>query len=363
MTWSLTLMAYLARRFTASVLVVFAAFVALALSLDLADLFSRTTAKGIPTGVVLSMSFLKLPDIAQKLLPFAVLLGAVLAFSRLARSHELVATRAGGVSAWQFLSPPLFVAIWLGVLTMTLFSPMSAALLSQYARLEARYIHGQASQLAVSPSGLWLRQGDAARQSVVHALRVSEQGVHLEEVTVFSYQGLDQFAGRIDAASADLTNGKWHLVNAWVSGPEGPPAHHDAYDLATELTPAQIEESFASPDTISFWDLPRFIANAEKAGFSALRHRLYWYSLLALPLLFSAMVFMAASFSFRLTRLGGIPRLILAATLSGIGVYFLGEMTRALGQSGILPAPLAAMAPAVAAILLGMTLLFHEEDG
>jgi len=79
--------------------------------------------------------------------------------------------------------------------------------------------------------------------------------------------------------------------------------------------------------------LPRFIANAEGAGFSALRHRLYWYSLLALPLLFSAMVFMAASFSLRLARLGGVPQLVLAAVLSGFGVYFLGEMTRALGQS------------------------------
>jgi lipopolysaccharide export system permease protein len=356
-------MAYLARRFIGSVLTVFAALVALALSLDLADLFSRTTQRSIPPGIVLSMSLLKLPDIAQKLLPFAVLLGAVLAFSKLARSQEMVATRAAGVSAWQFLTPSLFVAIWMGVLTMTLFSPMSAAFLTEYTRLEARYIRGQASQLAVSPTGLWLRQGDVSAQAVVHALRVAEQGVHLEDVTVFLYQGQDRFSGRIDAASADLVNGRWHLADTWVSDAAGLPQHRDTYDLPTELTPAQIQESFASPDTISFWDLPRFIATAESAGFSALRHRLYWYSLLALPLLFSAMVFMAASFSFRLTRLGGISKLVLAATLSGIAVYFMGEMTRALGQSGILPTPLAAVAPAAAAILLGMTLLFHEEDG
>jgi len=363
MTWSITLMSYLARRFVLSVLIVFGAFAALALSIDLADLFSRTTERGIPPDVVISMSLLKLPDIAQKLLPFAVLLGAVLAFSRMSRSHELVATRAAGISAWQFLTPPLLVAIALGLLTMTLFNPMASSFLSQYTRLEARYIHGQASQLAVSSTGLWLRQGDAAHQSVVHALRVADQGVHLEEVIVFLYQGLDHYAGRIDAASAELQSGRWHLADAWVSGADGLPRHHDVYDLPTELTPSQIQESFASPDTISFWELPHFIANAEGAGFSALRHRLYWYSLLALPLLFSAMVFMAASFSLRLARLGGLPKLILAAILSGFGVYFLGDVTGALGQSGILPTPLAALAPAAAASLLGMTLLFHEEDG
>ena len=41
MTWSLTLMSYLARRFVISVFIVFGAFAALALSIDLADLFSR----------------------------------------------------------------------------------------------------------------------------------------------------------------------------------------------------------------------------------------------------------------------------------------------------------------------------------
>ena len=55
-------------------IIVFGALCAIALSLDLADLFSRTTERGIPPDVVISMSFLKLPDIAQKLLPFAVLL-------------------------------------------------------------------------------------------------------------------------------------------------------------------------------------------------------------------------------------------------------------------------------------------------
>ncbi len=363
MNWSPTLMAYLARRFILSVGGVFAALSALALSLDLADQFTRNSERGIPASVVVTMSLLKLPDVAEKLLPFAVLLGAVLAFARMSKSHELVAVRASGISAWEFLAPPLAVSIMLGVGAMTLFSPMAASFLAQYSRLEARYVHGQASQLSVSSTGLWLRQGDGAHQSVVHALRVADQGVHLEDIIIFNYEGQDRYAGRIDAASADLQKGHWHLRNAWVSGVDGRPQHRDTYDLPTDLTPQEIEESFASPDTISFWELPRFISNAEAAGFSAVRHKIYWYSLLVLPLLFAAMVFMAASFSLHLVRLGGQTRLIIVAIMSGFGVYFLGNLTSALGQSGMLPPPLAAAAPAAAALLLGMTLLFHEEDG
>ena len=65
----------------------------------------------------------------------------------------------------------------------------------------------------------------------------------------------------------------------------------------------------------------------------------------------------------RLARLGGLGRVILYSALSGFGVYFFSDVTKALGESGILPVALAASAPAVAAILIGMTLVFHQEDG
>ncbi len=363
MNWSWTLNVYLARHFFRSVVVVFGGLLLMTFSIDLVDLFNRTPVKEVPASVLVGMSLLQLADLGQKMLPFAVLFGAILAFSRLSSTHELVATRASGISVWGFLAPPLIVAIALGFITMAAYNPVAAVLLTQYERLEAKYIRGQASQLAVFKTGLWLRQGDATHQSVIHALRVSDQGVNLEDVIIFLYDGQDKFAGRIDAAHAHLKGHRWHFANAWVSGPQGGPKYFATYELPTALTAARIQESFGSPDTISFWELPRFIVNAGDAGFSTLRHQIYWYSLLTLPILFSAMVLMAASFSLRLARLGGVPQLVLAAALSGFAVYFLGDVTQALGESGILPVPLAAIAPAAVAILLATTLLFHREDG
>jgi lipopolysaccharide export system permease protein len=171
------------------------------------------------------------------------------------------------------------------------------------------------------------------------------------------------FEGRIDAHSAVLETGAWTLSDAWVSGMSGKPVHHPVYSLPTTLTPTQIQESFASPSTISFWDLPSFIYSARKAGFSAVRYTLYFDSLLIMPALFAAMVFMAASFSLRLARLGGLMQVILYSALAGFGVYFFSNVATAMGESGILPVALAASAPAAAAILLGMTLVFHQEDG
>lgn len=363
MSWSWTLYRYLAVQFFLGVVVVYAAFLVLAFSIDIVDLLNRTAAHSVGTAVVVGMAVLQLPDLGQKMLPFAVLLGGVFTFARLSRSQELVATRAAGVSAWDFLLPPLAVAVLVGVAAVTVFTPVSARMFAQFAGLEARYVKGEASQLSVSQNGLWLRQGNEKRQSVINALRVANQGQHLEEVIVFLYGSEDQFLGRIDAKSGDLNDHAWVLKDAWVSGAEGSPKHHDIYRLDTTLTPAQIQESFASPDTLSFWDLPAFIRAAQAAGFSATRYQLYLYTLYALPALFAAMVFMAASFSLRISREGGMAKVILLSAACGFGVYFFSDLTRVLGQSGAVPILLAATAPAIAAILIGMTLLFNQEDG
>jgi lipopolysaccharide export system permease protein len=363
MSWSWTLYRYLARQFLLGIGMIYAGFLVLAFSIDVVNLLDRTAGRGVSSGIIVGMALLQLPDLGQKLLPFAVLLGGVFCFVRLSRSQELVATRAAGVSAWDFLMPPVAVAIIIGVFMVLGVTYVSSGMLNQFSALEAKYIKGQESQLSVSTNGLWLRQGNADEQSVIHALSVADQGVHLDDVIVFLYGAHDHVVGRIDARSAQLGQGAWVLNDAWVSGASGVVKHHSRYETKTTLTAAQIQESFAPPDTLSFWALPHFIRAAEAAGFSAVRYRLYLYSLLTLPVLLAAMVFMAASFSLKLSRSGGLGRVVLISALSGFGVYFFSDLTRALGQSAILPAWLAATAPAAAAILIGMTLVFHQEDG
>ena len=82
-----------------------------------------------------------------------------------------------------------------------------------------------------------------------------------------------------------------------------------------------------------------------------------------MPALFAAMVFMAASFSVRVGARRRPASRHPDQRACGFGVYFFSEFTRALGQTGALPVALAATAPAVASILIGMTLVFNQEDG
>lgn len=366
MRLSTTFSYYISRQFVIGVSLVFLIFVATIFIFDAVEMMRRGSGPNrelATLGILLQMAMLRVPFMAQKILPFAALVAGLWTFARMTRTQELVVARAAGVSVWQFLLPTLLLALVLGVFVMTVFNPMSAAMVSRYEHMDAKYLRGKSSLLALSNSGIWLRQGDGKNQSVIHARRLSQEDLTLFDVIIFRYEENDLFVGRIDADEAHLKAGHWELIDAVLTGPDQPAQFKDRYEMPTELTFSHIEDSFAPPETLSFWALPAFIEVLESSGFSAVRHRLYWHSLLSGPLLLCAMVLIAATFSLRFSRRGGTWLLIAAGVLSGFVLYFVSDLVLALGLSGKIPPVLAAWTPAGVFTLIGVASLFHMEDG
>jgi len=364
MNMSWTLSRYLAWQFFTVVLITFSVFLTLIFMLELVELLRRSSEKpDITFGLIASMALMELPRVGGKTLPFAFLFGGMAAFLRLSRNNELVVARAAGVSVWQFITPALVVSFVIGSFVVMVYNPISATLATQFRQLESKHFSQRSSFLALSSNGLWLRQADSTGQSVVHALRIGEQGIELYDVTIFLYSNTNAFLGRIDAREAVLKDGYWALGDVWILLINDQPRRYETYRQETSLTTEQVHDSFARPDTISFWDLPHFIQTAEAAGFSARRYRLHFHQILATPVLLCTMVLVAAAFSMRTARFGGVVQVILGGIFSGFLVYFLGDLSLALGLSGILPTLLAAWTPSAVVMLLGLAVLFHLEDG
>jgi lipopolysaccharide export system permease protein len=360
---SATLSVYIAQQVLLGIAVAWLGLSMVALVIDLIELLRR--AGGRPDfriDVVLAMALLHLPFLMQKLMPFSVLFGTMFSFQRLTRSQELVAARAVGVSVWQFLLPPLLVAFALGVFVVTLFNPLASILFARYETLDQTYYSDRASLVAVSPGGLWLRQQEGKEELLLHARQMTRDPPVLVRVVVFFYEDL-RFIGRADAAYAQLQPGYWQLVDPIYSLPDGGSERRAELRIPTDLTQDRIQESYAAPETTSFWDLPSFIETLEAVGFSAREHRLYWHGLVALPMLLCAMLLIGATFSLRLVRHGGTGLFITGGLLTGFAFYILSDVVFAIGLSGRLPAALAAWTPAGVAILLGVTTLLHLEDG
>jgi lipopolysaccharide export system permease protein len=374
MTLPITLMAYVARRFAAMALLMVLSLSALVALFDLIELLRRAATRPEANfALVAQIAALRVPYVAMQILPFAVLLGGIIAFWRLTRFSELIVARAAGISAWGFLAGPVLVALLLGLGASTALSPLSSAMLARAERLDQLYLRNVGGITALAGGRLWLRQADeglqpqgvaiiSGRPMATRELRPGE-ALRLSEVTIWRLSADDRPLARIEAASALLQPGRWRFEGAVVFGAERVASAPQNLDFPTELTPERIENSFATPDTLSLWALPEFIKILEDAGFSAIRHRLHFQSLLALPLLATAMALLAAGFSMRSARRGGVARMIAGGISAGFVLFVLDKITGEFGEAGTLPVILAAWAPAGAGFLLAAALLLHLEDG
>ena len=351
---------YVASRFIRAVGAVFIGIFILVVLLDYIELTRRASnVANVPAWIVAATSLYRVPQITERLLPFSVLVGAMISYLSLSRRNELVIARAAGISAWQFVMPAVLAAFVLGVFAAAVYNPVAAVLGEQSKRLEEE-VFGSRSEAS---GGRWVRQRSGDRQSVLYAAGSREQGEALSGITVFMFDSNERFAERIEAESAKLEQGFWRLENARVYAPTVLPREVASYRLETNLSNEQIRESLATPETVPFWKLPLYIDLAERAGIVAAGYRLQYQTLLARPFLLIAMVLLASAVSLRFFRVGGVQRMVLSGILAGFLLYVLSKLAEDLSKAALMSPVVAAWSPVALGALTGIVTLLYQEDG
>jgi lipopolysaccharide export system permease protein len=359
-----TLSRYFGMRFLTSVFGAFIGVVALAAMIDYVELMRRGAEWPNATAWVLAkISMYRVPQLTERIMPFSVLVGAMSCYLTLSRRLELVVARAAGISAWQFVAPAVFAAFLFGTIATTIYNPISATLHERSKRLEAEMLGEVPSALQENTSGFWVRQKSADGAAIINAKSSREQGSKLGGVSVYTFDGAGHFRERIEARGATLQDGYWQIEDAriYASGP--PPETEATYRLNTNLTLEQVRESFATPETVPFWQLPSYIEKADRAGLSAAGYRLQYNALLARPFLLAAMVLLAASVSLRFFRFGGVQKMILSGISAGFLLFILSKITEDMSKSELMSPIAGAWIPVLVGGLTGFVVLLYQEDG
>jgi lipopolysaccharide export system permease protein len=359
-----TLGRYFAGRFVIAALGVFLSIFLLLVLVDYIEMVRKTSGLVSASAVVVAeTSLFRVPQLLEKMMPFCILIGAMTCYLALSRRLELVVARAAGVSAWQFIAPALASAIVLGILATTAYNPMSASLRELSKQMEADLFGSTPGGGIQDASGFWINLINSDGQVIINAARSEQQGVRLTGLTLFRFDNDFQFKERIEAREATLEDGYWLIKSVRRYSLDAPPVEEDSFRLATSLTPAQVRNSFSTPETVSFWQLPGYIRSSESSGFATAGYRLQYHKLIAQPFLLAAMVMLAASVSLRFFRMGGVQKMVLSGVGAGFLLYVLSKVTEDLSKAELMHPIAAAWLPVFVGGLTGFLALLYQEDG
>ena len=192
---------------------------------------------------------IRVPFLTERIMPFAVLVGAMSCYLNLSRRLELVVARAAGMSAWQFVAPARH----------------------RRAAARRRRDHDLQSDLgdrcassrcgsrpSCSAAARAVRRTAAAASGCASAAmtarpsstpsRSRQQGIQLGGVTRLPLRRRRPFPrphrGQERGAAKPASGGSKTRASTRAAAP---PSTATPIDLKTNLTPAQVRESFATP--------------------------------------------------------------------------------------------------------------------
>jgi lipopolysaccharide export system permease protein len=360
---------YLAVTFLRYTTGIFLLFLFLIIGVDMIE-FSRraSSVEDVQASEILAVVLFRALSNAENVLPFTVMFGASATLIVLNRRLELVVARAAGLSVWQFLFPIALAAALVGALTSLVYNPVSIAALNLSSAEEAKiFVRGKKSNDGGS-RGNWLRLNQKDGDVVIRAQIMQGTGNRLTQVIAYRYDFNGEMVERLDAASADFvessSTGNHYLLSNVVSTKPGQKGERlEQSILPVEISQSQLQTNQTTAGSVDFWSLPEQARRIELAGKNALPFTTRYQSLLAEPLLFVAMVLLAATVSLRFARFGINAKAILTGILAGFVLYVIAKLLVTFGSNGLVPPVMAAWSAAVVASLICITVLLHQEDG
>ncbi|MBQ9035253.1 MAG: LptF/LptG family permease [Alphaproteobacteria bacterium] len=359
---------YLTRQFLANFFMVFFAILGIILLFDSIESLRRVSGReDIGFWFTAQYAVTRITKTVEIVIPFVVMVSAMITFWRLSKNNEFVIIRTAGVSIFSFLRPLIIAAFCLGIANITLLNPIAAKMYEWHEVLSYRLVSRNPNAMLFSSRGLWIREAvEDGKVLLIQAKTLRQEKDNLlwmRDISITELNSSSQITQAYEAYFATLEGNVFHLkdVKHIVGGK--PVENMSDYVYKTNIDMQRIKENFIEPDAISFWQLPDTISFYESAGFSARLHWMRYLNLLLSPFLLVGMLMMAAVFMLQNTLRGSaIMWRVVISIATGFSIYFLSQVVYAFGVNGYIPIWLAVSAPTIIILLMTTSLLVRTDE-
>ncbi len=331
---------------------------------EFVELLRRTSENPEITSIfyVFYLALLKITESIAFIIPISIFITTMITCRYFNKYREMIIIQNSGMHSFRILYPFIVFAMLLCMVYFIFLNPFFSHATNSYQKIEHEVFRGKLSKTSIGKSGIWLRQGSENSKIVIRASNFLPEKSLFINATFYIYTKKNNFIERIDAENAQLEKGFWVLKNVIINKPNKKVAKIDEYTLKTNLSIKKIENSFLDPQSLSIWKIPGFVSLLKESGFSATKHRLYFYKTIFLPLYLIGLILIAGSFTIKFTKTKSRKYFfILTGAVTGFLIHFISETIYSLGVANKLPMWVASLLPSIITIMVGCYFVIHFE--
>ena len=273
-----------------------------------------------------------------------------------ARTNEITAMRASGLSVHRIALPLLIVSLFI-CLAAFFWNEFVVPVFSRQAQtIYQREIRNTQQQSLLGTHDIWIRE----KGGFINIENFDPTTDLLDHVTVFSLDwdfGLRTIA---EISRARWDGHRWAIEDSAksnISADAKVVSRNTRTTLDLSETPDDLKLLARGPDEYSFFDLRKQIAEMKAKGVDATSIEVDLQMKFALPFISSLMMLLAIPFALRTRMTAGVALSFGTAMLMGFGYWVLTAFCISLGHSGALSAWIAAWIPNFILAMIGFFLL------
>ena len=351
---------YMAKMFLLRSLAVLGALVVILMTLDLLGQSGKILrVEGNGDAELWRYVSLRIPQLVSRFLPFAVLLGTLIALATLNQNSEVVSMKAAGISAHQIIAPLIVTSLVIAAVSFVFNERVVTRATETLAAWEKVEYGPVPKDTGIVPN-VWVRFGD----DLILARQVMGTGpsTELANLTIYD-RNWETLQAIINAKRARFTGGEWILEEA------------EAFDVASGrlsrsatrsygrgLDPTQFTLANVDLDEETVATLRSAIAQLKAGGRDTAELETGLWHKFSGPLSAVLMPLLAAVAAFGLARSGHLFIRAVIGMALGFAYFVADNFAIAMGNLGAYPPLLAAWAPFALFLLIGETVLVRTEE-
>ncbi len=302
---------------------------------------------------------LRVPQIIQLFLPFAVLLATLVTLATLNQNSEVVIFKSAGISAHQILLPLILAGLGVAAINFA-FNERIVTRATETLKAWQANEYRKVTEAIAPRTASWVRGGD----DLFNAETVTGTGdaTRLGNVTI--YDRVDNKLTRVVMAERATPRADgWTLSGVRIFDVAAGTIRNSAsLAFATSVVPRQFTTASIDPAFVPLWELIPQIGEQRAAGkpvdtlVAAAHHKVSG------PLSAALMPLLGAVAAFGLARSGRLFVRAVIGMFLGFAFFVADNFMLAMGNFGTVPPVMAAWAPFLLFLLIGEAVLIRTEE-
>lgn len=348
---------YISKEFFHSLFIVFIVFLSLSLLINFVGEMTFFKDKKIEdaTWMVTYLTFYKTPNTLIELSIFIFLFAGILFFTKIKKNNEINTILLSGVPKTLPIISPAIISFFLGILIIFFLSPVSSNAIKLYEKTRSPY-NNNSNLIVINNQGLWFMENLPNGFNIIKADKILDNNFQkIKNVTIYNLDNNFNFIKRIDSDNIYIKNKNWELEGAKileVLDANNQNKKKNNFTFISTININDLKEYFSNSDTVSFWEIVNNIEILNLRGYSADELKIKFHKYLSLPIYLFGMILLSTIFTISINKDYNTLMYLFFGLIIGFILYFLNDLSIAIGLSNKLPLLVSVWSPVIVIIFL-----------